>query len=191
MKRTVRICGTAPTLMLVSPPDPHVEVWCCNRHKDYNKTRPAVQHEFTRWFNLHSLRHMLTAYPTTVDWYRAQVAPKRIILQYQHPEIARSETFPKDELLALARHRYITFSGAWLMLYAMHEQFEVVNLEGFEISSRKVKYVMERPNFFYWVKRLRDAGIEVTYPEVMDSNGDTTPGDPAGYEGPLYGYETT
>jgi hypothetical protein len=192
LKKTLRIYGMAHNLMLVPsiPLPPDTEAWACNDYKHYNKTFPYVRQQFTRWFNLHSERHMRATYPKTLQWYAAQ-APKPIMLQKVLPDIPNSVEFPKDEVLANVGHRYIQFSGAWLMAYAEFlGEFTHVELYGFMISERKAAYAWERPNFFYWMDRLQRHGIHVTtQKEVWE--GDCTPGSPEGYTGPLYGYETT
>jgi len=182
----------APNLALVPSyaPPPNTEIWCCNNPKHYRKAIPTegLEH-FTRWFNLHSERHMRATYPKALEWYAAH-APKPIYLQHPLPDVPNSVTFPKDEILAYVGHRYIQFSGAWLMAYAEFLGLERVELYGFIISDRKGAYAWERPNFFYWVDRLQRRGIHVeTQPEVWV--GDCTIGSPDGYTGPLYGYETT
>ena len=74
------------------------------------------------------------------------------------------------------------------------EGFERIELWGFALRDKPHKphncYKFERPCFFYWVKQARDRGIEVTYQKEVEKIP-FEPGDPATYDGPLYGYSTT
>lgn len=193
MKKTLRIYGMAPNLMLVPsiPLPPDTEAWACNNYQHYSKTFPYVREQFTRWFNFHSERHMRATYPKCLAWYATTGKP--IYLQKALPDIPNSIEFPRDEVLANVGHRYIQFSGAWLMAFAEFlGEFTHVELYGFMISDKKKNgaYAWERPNFFYWVDRLQRNGIHVmAQKEVWDGN--CTPGSPDGYTGTLYGYETT
>lgn len=72
----------------------------------------------------------------------------------------------------------------------MYEGFQRIEYWGFRLNATKPAYTWERPCFFYWVKRARDAGVEVFIPPELDQTKDTEPGDPEKYKGPLYGYET-
>lgn len=184
---TVRICGMAPNLALAPPVPEGAEVWFCNDpRRAYRKTRPSAREEFTRWFNLHSRRHMEATYPKGVAWYQQQTKP--IVLQAVQPDIPASVAFPKDAVMRAFDTRYFTFSAAWQMAYAALLGASRIELEGFVISPLKPLYAKERPCFFYWVDRLRREGIDVTYPEDV---GTGPIGDADAYEGPLYGYETT
>ncbi len=186
--KTVQILGTAPNLQATLPLLDK-ERWCCNSPLTYARKWPDgdLLHAWTRWLNMHSRRHMRATYPDWYKWYGQQMAPKRIMLQEVQADIAISERFPKEDVLAYAGHRYITHSAAWFMALAGFEKFERVELSGFQLR-RRHQHSFERPCFFYWVERLRQEGIEVVLPSDIEIG---EPGDPATYAGPLYGYETT
>lgn len=192
--RTVQILGTAPNLHKTLPLLDK-ERWGCNSPLVYTRRwrpnpEPNPLYSYTRWFNMHSRRHMLATYPDWYNWYGEQTKP--IVLQEVQPDIPASERFPREAVLAYAGHRYITHSAAWFLAAVGAKafgEFERVELGGFQLNvENTVKYNAERPCFFYWVDRLRREGIEVVLPEDLII---TPAGDPEGYDGPLYGYETT
>ena len=113
---------------------------------------------------------------------------KRIILQQVHPDVPLSEAFPRDTIISHFGHSYFTFSAAWFIALAIYEGFERIELYGFQLSKYKPLYARERPCFFYWIEQAKSRGVEITYPPEI---GEGPPGDPALYNGPLYGYETT
>jgi hypothetical protein len=190
--KTVRIYGMASNLVFAPPVPPGVEVWCCNNPlRSYSRYRANVREEYTRWFNLHSRRHMTTAYPRGYAWFGTVTKP--VYLQDVQGDVPASVKFPKDELLAFFGHRFVTFTGAWEFALAIYERFERIECYGFRlrdktVGSNKECYAFERPCFFYWVEEARRRGIEVVIPAEV---GEGVAGDPHAYTGPLYGYETT
>jgi len=189
--KTVQILGTAPNLAATLPLEDK-ERWGSNAVGPYvRKWRPNPELNpmlsFTRWFNMHSRRHMRSTYLDWYQWYGDQVAPKRIVLQEVQPDTPRSERFPKEDVMAYAGHAYFTFTGSWQMALAGMEGFERIEMSGFKLQ-RDRQYDFERPCFFYWVERLRREGVDVVLPADLEISA---PGDPHRYAGPLYGYETT
>lgn len=179
----------APNLADAPPVPAGVEVWCCNDPKRaYRKYRRDATLEWTRWFNVHSERHMRSAYPRGYAWFTQQDGRKPIVLQRVMPDIPGSVAFPREAVMDHFKTRYFTFTGAWQMALAIYEGFGRIELYGFQLSTRKARYAQERPGFFWWVKTARDRGIELTYPAIV---GTGEPGDADGYTGPLYGWETT
>jgi hypothetical protein len=197
--KTVRILGTARNLRDMPPPPPGVEVWCSNDPLAIRQRlrRVLEQDEWTRWFNLHSRAHQLERYPgdrtarSGFTWFQAQDGTRPIYNQKRIPEIPGSIEFPLDKVLDYAKNRYFTFTGCLLAAFARIEGFERVEFHGFRLSDSKPNeaYKFERPCFFYWVKRLRDEGVDVWFPPEVAALP-FEPGDPTLYTGTLYGYET-
>ena len=86
---------------------------------------------------------------------------------------------------------------------AMLREFDRIELWGFYLSQTRAPigddtelrpgdslHGRQRPCVAYWVKRLRDMGLDVWYQPEVDAQGPFVPGNAAAYQGPLYGYET-
>lgn len=196
--KTVRILGMAPNLRNTPPSPSGIEVWLCNNPKGYNQNLRCVLVEWTRYFNLHSRRHMKSKYPANgYRYYQEEGAKGRlIVLQEAQPDIPGSIAFPRETLQEFFKtsdkpQRYFTCSVAWFIALAIYEGFERIELWGFELRPTKALYYIERPCFFYWVERARRFGVHVILPPELDTTKDAEPGDPNAYEGPLYGFETT
>lgn len=198
---TVRIYGMARNLANTPLPQPGTEIWISNYHQGYyhRLSRLHETDEWTHWFNLHSTKHMLKAYPAGYRWYKQQTKP--IYLRDVDPQIPTSQRFEREEIQNYfggpqigSPGRYFTFTGAWLTARAIWKAFERIEFWGFRLADKPQRphecYKFERPCFFYWVQQARNRGIEVVYQEEIQAIP-FEPGDPALYSGPLYGYETT
>lgn len=187
MKKTVQILGMAANLA-ETPDVPGAERWCAGKPRSYKvKWKPALE-TYTRWFNMHTLRHIETVYPSAIFWLRDQGKP--VYLQEPHPSIPTSRRFPREDIQAFFSQdgtpfRYFTCSATWFIALAIYEGFERIELWGFELK-RDRQYDFERPCFFWWVEEARRRGIEVIIPPGVEI---TPGGDPASYTGPLYGFE--
>jgi hypothetical protein len=186
--KTVQILGLAPNLM-DTPMTDGVERWCAGVPRSYRIKGPkAILTAYTRWFNVHTIKHIKTRYPSGFEWYSHQTKP--IYLQEATPEVPASITFPREQIqqhfsINGQPNRFFTCSAAWLIAFAIMEGFERIELWGFQLR-REHQYDWERPCFFYWIERAKQAGIEVILPPDLVI---TEPGSPDGYDGPLYGYE--
>jgi hypothetical protein len=185
--KTVQILGTAPNLPSTPPLSLGAERWCCNSAGQYvRRWREAdLLNTWTRWFNMHSRWHMERTYPDWLNWYKKQTKP--IVMQRTWPDIPASTVFPRDELMRLFRTRYFTNSASWFIALAIAEGFERIELGGF-LLRRDQQYDFERPCFFFWVEEAQRRGIQLWLPPDLEVSAG---GDPTGYAGPLYGYETT
>lgn len=194
--KVVQILGMAANV--AATPNIGAERWCCGNPRSYRIKFPEViKHDnWTRWFNMHTRRHMDLTYPgaddakvpTGLAWYRQQSKP--IYLQEVQPDIPASIKFPRAAIqthfsLDGTPFRYFTCSVTWLIAFAIMEGFERIELWGFALK-RDQQYDFERPCFFYWVERARQSGIDVFLPDGIEIS---EPGDPTTYIGPLYGYE--
>ena len=194
----------APNLANTPPPNRGEEVWLSNWHKGYQRRLPrAVEGygEWTRYFNMHSLRHMLATYPTGYQWYKDANYGRPIYLQKVDPDIKSSVAFPKETLQEYFKtsdkpQRYFTCSVCWFIALAIWEHENVkpvsrIELWGFEVRATKPKYAFERPCIAYWILEAEKRGIAVWTPPEMKRPTIDEAGDPNAYDGPLYGYETT
>lgn len=207
--RTVQILGAAPNIQNCPKAlPPNTERWCLNNPRIYqNHLYPEALETYTRWFNLHPRKQINKLYGSGVRWYKEQNSP--IYLQEKAEDIPASLTFPREEIQRTfaingVPIRYFTSSVAWCMAYAaMLQEFDRVELWGFYLSQTRAPigddtelrpgdslHGRQRPCVAYWVKRLRDMGIDVWYQPEVDAQGPFVPGDAVRYQGPLYGYET-
>lgn len=200
MPKTVRIYGVAPNIAKTPPLPIGVEAWLANSTAGYKRRlfRTVKNAEWTRWFNLHSKRHMLKTYTHAYNYYKEWCSKdgRRVILQEVQDDIPGSERFPKEILqhyfsIDGTPFRYFTCSVCWFIALAIYEGFDRIELWGFQVKATKPAYAYERPCIAYWVDKARKAGIDVWLPPELKPFTPDEIGDPAAYTGPLYGYETT
>ena len=178
----------APNLVS-TPTTSGVERWCSNVPRSYRlKGFQEALHTYTRWFNVHTIKHIKQRYPSAYNWYTQQSKP--IYLQEAQSDITSSITFPRHEIQAHfstdgTPFKFFSCSAAWQIAFAIMEGFERIELWGFQLR-RSHQYDWERPCFFYWIERARQEGIDVYLPPDVEI---TEPGNPSYYDGPLYGYE--
>ncbi len=180
----------APNLALTPALTEGVERWCANAPRSYRiKWAPALD-TWTRWFNMHTKRHILLTYPKGYEWYTQQSKP--IYLQEKQADIPSSIAFPRAEIQDYFGDSGHYFAGSisWFVAFAIMEGFERIELYGFELK-RDRQYDFERPCLSYWVNEARERGIEIFVPPDLDGVPVDfgPPGDPSTYSGPLYGYE--
>lgn len=201
--KTVRIIGSAGNTKF-TPSRTHdekdVEVWLSNSPTTTLLRCPRMIDEWTRWFNLHSKKHILGTYPSAYSYYQNKAEGRPIYLLRHQPDIPTSIAFPRKEIQAFfatpkGPNRYFTCSVCWLIALAIYEGFERIELWGFELRDTKPgsAFAFERPCFTYWMKQATDRGIEVIYQKAIQKlidEGKLIPGDPDTYDGKLYGYGT-
>jgi hypothetical protein len=192
--KTVRILGPSRNVAEMPPLPKGVEVWAHNDVSKYGTMRRRVVNEYTRWFNLHSRQWMTIRYPNALAWHKRQDG-RTFYTQKRWPDLPGSTKFPRttiQEAFATARgpNRYFTCTVAWCMALAILEEFQRIELWGFEFGDKPgARYAYQRPCFFYWVDRARERGIVVTYQKKVQSWPHIA-GDPDAYTGPIYGYDT-
>ena len=183
----VQILGTAPNLSLTPPLTEGMERWGCNSPGIYARRwrESDILTTYTRWFNMHSRRHMRSTYLDWYRWYGDQTKP--IVLQEVQPDIPASVAFPRDEVMEFFGTRYFTNTASWQIAYAIMLGAPRLELGGF-LLRRDSQHDFERPCFFYWVEEAQRRGVDIWLPPDLEI---TKGGSPHGYTGPLYGYETT
>lgn len=182
--KAVQILGLAPNIV-DTPTLEGSERWCSGVPRSYRlKGFSQALTTYSRWFNVHTIRHITTRYPSAYNWYTHQSKP--IYLQSQQPDIPSSIEFPRTAIQEYFEGtKFFTCSVAWQLAFAIMEGFTHIELWGFQLR-REHQYDWERPCFFYWIEQARNRGIEVLIPPEVEI---TEPGDPTTYNGPLYGYE--
>lgn len=180
MTGTVQIIGVAPSAMEVPLDTDGAARWCFNNPRMYRVRCPQALRTWTRWFNLHSLRHMLATYPDGYRWYGKQ--PNPIYLQAPQPDIPSSVEFPRATIQSTFNTNYFTSSASWIFACALWEGFDRIEFWGVTPDR---EYEIQRPCLSFWVKKAHSMGVEVVGPDFGE------PGDPHYYTGPVYGFETS
>lgn len=201
--RTVRIYGAARNVTeapLKKPEESDVEVWLSNSTTTTLLRCPRAINEWTRWFNLHSKKHILGTYPSAYSYYQDKAEGRPIYLLKAQSDIPTSLAFPRKEIqtafaTAKGPNRYFTCSVCWLIAFAILEGFERIELWGFELRDTKPgsAFAWERPCVAYWIQVARDAGVDVWYQQAIErlyEAGKMIPGNPDEYSGLLYGFST-
>ena len=194
--KTVRIYGTAKNIRHTPPAPQGSEVWLSNSPGTFEKRHPKALLEWTRWFNLHSKKHILATYPSGWKYFQEQTDGRPVYLQKTHEDVPTSKVFPRDEIqnffaTSTGPNRYFVCTVCWLIALAIFEGFRRIELWGFELKDTKPgeRHAFERPCVWYWIKQARDRGIDVVYQKEL-TRLPFEPGDAETYVGPLYGYET-
>ena len=198
--KTVRIIGTARNAKELPPVAGEAEVWTSNGTMSMKLRCPQAMALWTRWFNLHSHKHMTWTYPSAYHYYQTEAKGRPIYLLKVQPDVPTSVAFPREQIQEFFRtangpNRYFTCSVCWLIAFAIMEGFERIEMWGFELRDTKPgsAYAYERPCVAYWIKQARDRGIDVFYQAALEklyADGKMVPGDPDTYNGKLYGYST-
>lgn len=175
--RVIQILGMAGSVGAV-PDIPGAERWCSNNPRVYRVRCPQARKTWTRWFNMHSMKHILKKYPNGHQWLQENANGRVVYLRDEvDPAIPTSQVFPGPMLMAYFGNHgqpeaFFTFSGAWFAAFALWEHLEVdpiaqVQWWGIEMR-REHQWAFERPAMHYWCGRLEEAGIEVLIPEGVD-----------------------
>ena len=199
--KTVRILGSAKNLRDVPAETPEgVEVWLSNNPTTTLLRCPRAINYWTRWFNLHSKKHIVGTYPSAWSYYKDEAKGRPVYLLKAQPDIPTSVAFPYkaiQEAFATAKgpNRYFTCSICWLIAFAIMEGFERIELWGFELrdTTPGSAFAWERPCVAYWIQVAKDRGVNVFYQDEITrlyEAGKMTPGDPDEFTDRLYGYET-
>lgn len=200
--KTVRILGTARNSRALPadlPPD--CELWLANNPTTIKVRCPRALGMWTRWFNLHSRKHMEGTYPAGFHMYKTAANGRPIYLLKAQPDIPTSVAFPREQIQEFFKtpsgkpNRYFTCSVCWLIAFAVMEGFERIELWGFELRDTKPgqAYAHERPCVAYWIDQAHTRGVQIAYQDELRKlyeAGKMVPGDPDTYTGPLYGYST-
>ena len=171
-KKTVAIVGLSPSHCSLAPfEDPDVEIWGLNEAhiSDWMK-------RWDRWFQIHdskswkrpvAKRQVLGHY----KWLRKQTKP--IYMQHKHRDIPFSKEYPLREVTKKCfgnfwrgeEHvKYFTSSMAYMMGIAILEDFERVEVYGFDMVLEHLEYKEQKANAEFFIGLAMGMGIEVYTP---------------------------
>lgn len=170
---TVQLIGTCPLNIRKTPLwDGRVERWCANDPHGYEQVgfKKALT-TWTRWFNVHSNKHIEQRHPTFFPWAKQQDGRPIYTLE-ANAAIPGNEVFPGHALISHFNDDFFTHQAAWLVAFAMAEGFTRIELWGYQFGAGskaslpnvKHKYAFERPCIMHWLARAKQAGIEVVVP---------------------------
>ena len=172
-KKTVAIVGMAPTSCSLAPfEEEDVELWMLNEAHAFVWATRA-----TRWFQIHeskSWKRYIAKRDVRghADWLRTNPLDIPIYLQYYKEEIPKSVGYPLHEVVEkvfpLFRRgkdevKYFTSTFAYMMGIAILEDFERIEVYGFEMSD-DIEYVKQKACAEFWIGFAMGRGIEVYTP---------------------------
>lgn len=176
-KKTVAIVGMAPTSCSLAPysePSEDVEIWGLNEAHAF----PQWMKRADRWFQIHETEswHRYIAKRDVrghADWLRANPWDIPIYMQYQRDEVPKSVGYPLHEVVDLVfknfrrgndKVKYFTSTLAYMMGVAILEDYERIEIYGFEMAD-EIEYVQQKACAEFWIGYAMGRGIEVYTPE--------------------------
>ena len=160
-KNTVAFVGYAETTRGLTPwEDPDTEIWGLNEAG----IQPWMK-RFDRWFQIHPegifSRPNNPSDPEHLKWLE-QLKGKPIYMQNHYDNIPESIQYPIDEVTNLYGN-YQTSTLAYMLCLALLEEFERIEIYGFEMGTR-TEYHYQRANGEYLIGLARGLGCEVYLP---------------------------
>ena len=172
-KKTVAIVGLAPTSCSLAPfDDEEVEIWALNEAHAFPWLTRA-----TRWFQIHdsdSWKRYIAKRDVRghFDWLKRNPLDIPIYMQYHQDIIPKSIGYPIHEVIDLvfanfrrgdAKVKYFTSTLAYMMGIAMLENFERIEIYGFEMAD-EIEYVTQKACAEFWIGYAMGRGVEVYTP---------------------------
>lgn len=173
-KKTAACIGLAPTSCSLAPfDDPEVEIWGLNEAHAF----PQWFKRADRWFQIHATeswkRHIAKRdVRGHFEWLKTNPMDIPIYMQYPHPLVPKSIGYPLHEVVedvfsgfrrGDAKVKYFTSTLAYMMGIAIIEEFERIEIYGFEMSDN-IEYVMQKACAEFWIGVALGRGIEVYTP---------------------------
>lgn len=172
-KKTVAIVGMAPTSCSLAPfDDEDCEIWLLNESHAFPWAKRA-----TRWFQIHeteSWKRYIAKRDVLnhADWLKENPLDVPIYMQYYKKEVPKSMGYPLHEVNELAfslfrrgdkKVKYYTSTFAYMMGIALLEDFERIEIYGFEMAD-DIEYVKQKACAEWWIGFAMGRGVEVYTP---------------------------
>ncbi len=170
--KKLAIIGTAPSSINLAPyNDPDYELWGLNGV--YSMVDFPNITNFTRWFDIHSLKCIREVYKTPqysygagyVEWLQSLSIP--VYMQEAYQEMPTAAKYPKEEILAMFPRRYFTNSISWMIALAIYEGYTDISLYGVDMATSS-EYQDQRPSCEYFIGYCEGKGINFYLPEESD-----------------------
>lgn len=172
-KKTVAIVGMAATSCSIAPfDDEDVEIWGLNESHSFAWMKRA-----TRWFQIHnsdSWKRYIAKREVRghFNWLKRNPWNIPIYMQHQQDIIPNSVSYPLhdvvDKVFPLFKRgedmvKYFTSSFAYMMAIAVLDNFERIEIYGFEMAD-DVEYVKQKACAEFWIGYAMGNGIEIYTP---------------------------
>ena len=172
-KKTVALVGMAVTTCALAPfEDKNVEIWAFNEMHHWKWLKRA-----DRWFQIHATKSWQRDIAKRNvhghrEWLQENPLNIPIYMQYWNENIPKSVAYPLREVCAMAfknirrgdaKIKYFTSTFAYMMGIALLEEFERIEIYGFEMASND-EYVEQKGCAEFWIGLAMNAGIEIYLP---------------------------
>jgi len=172
-KKTVAIVGMAATSCSLAPYEEEgVEIWGLNEAHAFSWMKRA-----DRWFQIHateSWKRYIAKRDVRghFDWLKKNEWDIPIYMQYYHELVPKSIGYPLHEVIEQVFHnfrrgnekvKYFTSTLAYMMGIAILENFERIEIYGFEMSD-EIEYVKQKACAEFWIGNAMGRGIEIYTP---------------------------
>ena len=191
-KKTVALVGMAPTSCSLAPfNDQTAEVWGLNEAHAFEWMKswdrwfqPHKPKDFTRDLDAHRV-HERGYVKGHFDWLK-QKHGKPIYMQYKYDYIPDSMEYPLVEVVERffgkirkgdEKVKYFTSTFAYMLALALYEDFERIEIFGFEMSGND-EYAPQKAGSEFWIGMAMGLGKELHLPPKSQL-----------IWGPLYGYQ--
>jgi hypothetical protein len=172
-KKTVAFVGLAATSCSLAPfDDPDVEIWGLNEAHAFPWMKRA-----TRWFQIHateSWKRYIAKRDVRghFDWLKKNPLDIPIYMQYYNELVPKSRDYPLHEVVEKffnnfrrgdLRVKYFTSTFAYMMGVALLEDFERIEIYGFEMAD-EIEYVKQKACAEFWIGLAMGRGVEIYTP---------------------------
>ena len=172
-KKTVAITGMAATSCSLAPfDDEDVELWGLNEGHAFKWMKRA-----TRWFQIHgsdSWKRYIAKREVRghFNWLKKNTWEIPIYMQHQQEIIPNSVSYPLHDVVGKVfpnfrrgedTVKYFTSTFAYMMGIAVLEDFERIEIYGFEMAD-DVEYVKQKACAEFWLGYAMGKGIEIYTP---------------------------
>ena len=172
--KKLAIVGTAPSSIYLAPyNDPDFEIWGLNGVYSYIDF--AMVSNFTRWFDIHSMKAIKDLSGSTdaryqfgngyYGWLQGLTIP--LYNQEVFPDFPTSVKYPLEEILRKFPRKYFTNSISWMLALAIYEGYEDISIYGVDMAMSS-EYSEQRPSCEYFIGYAEGLGINVYIPDQSD-----------------------
>lgn len=173
-KKTVALVGLSPSSCSLAPfDDPEVEIWGLNEAHAF----PQWFKRASRWFQIHnteSWKRYIAKRDVRghADWLKKNEWNIPIYMQFYVDEVPNSVGYPLYEVVEKVfgnfrrgenKVKYFTSTFAYMMGIAVLEDFERVEIYGFEMAD-EIEYVQQKACAEFWIGYAMAKGIEIYTP---------------------------